>query len=246
MTTLSDRIENLAESATIAMSQRSRDLKNKGVDVINLSLGEPDFNTPDFIKEAAKKAIDENYTHYTPVPGYLEVREAIAQKLRRDNGLSYKPTQIVISTGAKQSLMNTVLCLVNPGEEVIIPAPFWVSYNEMAGYAEGKVVQIKTGFETNFKITPEQLESAITANTKLFIFSSPSNPTGGAYSEAELRALGKVFERHPKVHVVSDEIYEHIRFVGTHFSLASIPEIHDRVITVNGVSKAWAMTGWRI
>ncbi|HAW20208.1 MAG TPA: aspartate aminotransferase [Flavobacteriales bacterium] len=246
MTTLSDRIENLAESATIAMSQRSRDLKNKGVDVINLSLGEPDFNTPDFIKEAAKKAIDENYTHYTPVPGYLEVREAIAQKLRRDNGLSYKPTQIVISTGAKQSLMNTVLCLVNPGEEVIIPAPFWVSYNEMAGYAEGKVVQIKTGFETNFSSTPEQLESAITANTKLFIFSSPSNPTGGAYSEAELRALGKVFERHPKVHVVSDEIYEHIRFVGTHFSLASIPEIHDRVITVNGVSKAWAMTGWRI
>jgi aspartate aminotransferase len=246
MTTLSDRIEKLAESATIAMSQRSRDLKNKGVDVINLSLGEPDFNTPDFIKEAAKKAIDENYTHYTPVAGYLEVREAIAHKLLRDNGLNYKPTQIVISTGAKQSLMNTVLCLVNPGEEVIIPAPFWVSYNEMAGYAEGKVVQIKSGVETNFKITPELLEEAITENTKLFIFSSPSNPTGGAYSETELRALGKVFERHPKVHIVSDEIYEHIRFIGTHFSMASIPEIHDRVITVNGVSKAWAMTGWRI
>ena len=246
MTILSNRIENFGESATIAMSQLSRDLAGKGVDVINLSLGEPDFNTPDFIKEAAKNAIDENYTHYTPVPGYLDVRKSIALKLKRDNGLEYSPDQIVISTGAKQSIINTVLCLIDNGDEVLIPAPYWVSYREMALYSEGKVVPIKAEVEQGFKITPEQLEDHITDKTKLFIFSSPSNPTGGGYTAAELRALGEVFKRHPKIHIISDEIYEHIRYVGSHFSMASIPELYDRVITVNGVSKAFAMTGWRI
>jgi len=246
MTILSDRIENLAESATIAMSQRSRDLKAKGVDVINLSLGEPDFNTPDFIKEAAKRAVAENYTHYTPVPGYLEVREAIALKLKRDNGLDYHPNQIVVSTGAKQSIINAVLCLVNKGDEVLIPAPYWVSYREMALYSEGTVVPIQAEVEQGFKITPQQLEAHISDNTKLFIFSSPSNPTGGGYTENELRALGEVFKRYPKIHIISDEIYEHIRYIGHHFSMASIPELYERVITVNGVSKAFAMTGWRI
>ncbi len=246
MTILSDRIENLAESATIAMSQRSRDLKAKGVDVINLSLGEPDFNTPDFIKEAAKRAVAENYTHYTPVPGYLEVREAIALKLKRDNGLDYHPNQIVVSTGAKQSIINAVLCLVNKGDEVLIPAPYWVSYREMALYSEGTVVPIQAEVEQGFKITPQQLEAHISDKTKLFIFSSPSNPTGGGYTENELRALGEVFKRYPKIHIISDEIYEHIRYIGHHFSMASIPELYERVITVNGVSKAFAMTGWRI
>ena len=246
MSILSDRIENLGESATIAMSQMSRDLAAKGVDVINLSLGEPDFNTPDFIKEAAKKSIDENYTHYTPVPGYLEVRKSIAQKLKRDNDLEYTAEQIVLSTGAKQSIINTVLCLVNKGDEVLIPGPYWVSYREMALYSEGTVVPIKTGVEQGFKITPSQLESHITEKTKLFIFSSPSNPTGSGYTENELRALGEVFKRHPKVHIISDEIYEHIRYTGSHFSMARINELYDRVITVNGVSKAFAMTGWRL
>lgn len=246
MTGLSERILNLGESATIAMSQHSRDLKAKGIDVINLSLGEPDFNTPDFIKDAAKKAIDENYSFYPPVAGYLDVREAICRKLKQDNNLDYKASQIVVSTGAKQSIMNAVLCLVNPGDEVIIPAPFWVSYKEMVKYAEGDVFEINTGVETSFKITPEQLENSITDKTRLFIFSSPSNPTGSAYSEDELRALAEVFARHPHVKVISDEIYEHIRYTGTHFSLASIPQIHNQVLTVNGVSKAFAMTGWRI
>ncbi len=243
---LSDRIENLGESATIAMSRMSRDLAAKGADVINLSLGEPDFNTPDFIKSAAKRAIDENYSHYTPVPGLLEVRKSIAHKLKRDNNLEYTPEQIVISTGAKQSIINTVLCLVNKGDEVLIPAPYWVSYREMALYSEGTVVPIKTEVEDGFKINPEQLEAHITEKTKLFIFSSPSNPTGGGYTETELRALGEVFKRHPKIHIISDEIYEHIRYIGSHFSIASIPDLYERVITVNGVSKAFAMTGWRI
>lgn len=246
MKLLSDRIEQLGESETIAMSQRSRDLNSQGIDVINLSLGEPDFNTPDFIKTAAKNAIDENYSYYPPVAGYMEVREAIAQKLLRDNGLNYTANQIVISTGAKQSIINAVLCLVNPGDEVIVPAPYWVSYKEMVNYAEGTVIEVKAGVEHNFKITPEQLESAITTKTKLFIFSSPSNPTGGAYTESELRALGEVFKRHPQVLIISDEIYEHIRYEGKHFSIASIPSLYSRVITVNGVSKAFAMTGWRI
>lgn len=246
MTILSDRIEQLGESATIAMSQKSRDLAAQGIDVINLSLGEPDFDTPDFIKEAAKKAIDENYTHYTPVPGYPAVRQAVAYKLKRDNNLDYSPDQIVLSTGAKQSIINTVLCLINKGDEVIIPSPYWVSYKEMAQYSEGTVVTFQTGVENNFKITPDQLETHISDKTKLFIFSSPSNPTGSAYTKSELLAIGEVFKRQPKVHIISDEIYEHIRYVGEHFSLACIPEIHDRVITVNGVSKAFAMTGWRL
>lgn len=246
MSILSDRIERLAESETIAMSQRSRDLKAKGIDVINLSLGEPDFNTPDFIKEAAKQAIDDNYSHYPPVAGYVPVRSAIARKLERDNGLSYSNDQIVMSTGAKQCLINAVLCLVNPGDEVLIPAPFWVSYREMVRIAEGEVVPINTTVEEDFKITPEQLEAHITPKTKLFLFSSPSNPTGGAYSKEELLALAEVFKHHPHVYILSDEIYEHIRYEGEHFSLAAVPELHERVILVNGVSKAFAMTGWRV
>lgn len=246
MSILSHRIEQLSESATIAMSQRSRNLKAQGIDVINLSLGEPDFNTPDFIKAAAKEAVDNNVSHYPPVPGFPELRESIVKKLKRDNGLTYSVNQIVVSTGAKQSLMNTVLCLVNEGDEVIIPAPYWVSYREMVKYAGGEVIEISTEVESDFKITPTQLENAITEKTKLFMFSSPSNPTGGGYSEAELRALGDVFKKHPQVLLISDEIYEHIRYEGTHFSLAKIEELFERVITINGVSKAFAMTGWRI
>lgn len=246
MAILSNRIQQLSESETIAMSQRSRNLKAQGIDVINLSLGEPDFNTPDFIKEAAKKAIDDNYSHYPPVPGYVDVREAIATKLKRDNNLTYSANQIVISTGAKQSLMNTVLCLVNKGDDVVIPAPYWVSYREMVKYAGGNVIEIATEVESGFKITPQQLEKAITPKTKLFMFSSPSNPTGGGYSKSELQALAEVFKKHPDVLIISDEIYEHIRYEGEHFSLAEVPELYDRVITVNGVSKAFAMTGWRI
>ena len=246
MAILTERIEQLAESATIAMSQRSRDLRSKGIDVINLSLGEPDFNTPEFIKEAAKKAIDDNYSHYPPVPGFPEVRQAIANKLKRDNNLDVEANQVVISTGAKQSIMNAVLCLVDPGDEVVLPAPYWVSYREMIRFAEGTPVEVPTALENDFKITPGQLEKAITAKTKLILFSSPSNPTGGAYTKEELLALAEVIRRHPEVYVICDEIYELIRFVGTHFSLASIADIQDRVITVNGVSKAFAMTGWRI
>lgn len=246
MSILSDRINALAESETIAMSQRSRDLKAKGHDVINLSLGEPDFNTPENIKNAAIQAVRDNYSHYTPVPGLVEVREAIVEKLRRDNGLNYTANQIVISTGAKQSLMNVVLCLINPGDKVLIAAPYWVSYEAMVGYAEGEIHTVTAGVDQNFKITPEQLEAALSDDTKLFMFSSPSNPTGGAYSEAELRALGEVFERFPNTFIISDEIYEHIRFEGKHFSLAQVPSLHDRVIVVNGVSKSFAMTGWRI
>ncbi len=246
MAILTERIERLAESATIAMSQRSRDLKAKGIDVISLSLGEPDFDTPDFIKAAAKQAIDDNYSHYPPVPGYMELREAIAKKLKRDNNLDYKPSQIVVSTGAKQSLMNAILCLVNPGDEVILPSPYWVSYREMIRFAEGVVVDVASSLESNFKITPEQLEGAITPKTKMMLFSSPSNPTGSAYTKEELIALAEVIKKHPQLIVICDEIYEHIRFVGTHFSLAEVDDIKDRVITVNGVSKAFAMTGWRI
>ncbi len=246
MSNLSQRIQRLAVSETIAMSQRSRDLQSQGVDVINLSLGEPDFNTPEFIKEAAIQAVRDNYSHYPPVPGYLEVREAIAAKLKRDNGAEYAPNQIVISTGAKQSLMNAVLCLVDPGDKVVVAAPYWVSYQAMIEFAEGELVPISTGVEQNFKITPEQLDEALDYDVKAFMFSSPSNPTGGAYTADELKALGEVFKKYPNVFILSDEIYEHIRFVGSHFSLASIPELYDRVITINGVSKSFAMTGWRI
>ncbi|NQV53608.1 MAG: pyridoxal phosphate-dependent aminotransferase [Flavobacteriales bacterium] len=246
MSILSERIERLAESETIAMSQRSRDLKAQGHDVINLSLGEPDFNTPDPIKEAGIQAIRDNYSHYTPVPGLSEVREAIVEKLSRDNGLTYSVDQIVISTGAKQSLMNVVLCLINPGDKVVVAAPYWVSYEAMVKYAEGDMHTVNAGVDQNFKITPTQLDAALTDDTKLFMFSSPSNPTGGAYSEDELRALAEVFKRYPNTFIISDEIYEHIRFEGEHFSLAKVPELFDRVIVVNGVSKSFAMTGWRI
>lgn len=243
---LSERIQNLSESQTIAMSQKSRELQAQGHDVINLSLGEPDFNTPDFIKSAANQAIADNFTKYMPVAGFMDLREAIAEKFRRDNGLEFKPSQIVVSTGAKQAITNVVLSLVNSGEEVILPAPYWVSYREMVKLAEGTPVIVPTQIENDFKITAEQLAAAITERTRLIIFSSPCNPTGSAYSGDELASLAAVLEKHPEVYVICDEIYEHIRFEGSHVSLASFPSISDRVITVNGVSKAFAMTGWRV
>ena len=245
MDVLSDRLRAMEESATLAMSRLSRELKAQGKDIISLSLGEPDFNTPDFIKEAAKQAIDENYSKYTPVSGYLDLRESICRKLKRDNNLDYEPSQIVTSTGAKQSIANVVMSLVNNGDEVIIPAPYWVSYVEIVKVAEGKPVVIQAGIESDFKITPEQLGVAITDNTKLMIFSSPCNPTGSVYSYEELKALAKVIED-TGIYVISDEIYEHINFSGGHTSLATFESIKDQVITVNGVSKAWAMTGWRL
>lgn len=246
MTFLSQRINNLSESQTIKMAKLGRELTAKGIDVINLSFGEPDFFTPETVKEAAKKAIDENYSYYTPVSGYAELRKAITGKLKRENGLDYTFDQIVVSTGAKQSLANVVLCLVNPGEEVIVPTPYWVSYSEMIKLAEGETVFIHAKVETEFKITPAQLEAAITPKTKLFMFSSPCNPTGSVYSHAELEQLAAVFERHPHVYILSDEIYEHINFVDKHASIAAFPAIKDRVIIINGFSKAYAMTGWRV
>jgi aspartate aminotransferase len=245
MDVLSDRLRAMEESATLAMSRLSRELKAQGKDIISLSLGEPDFNTPDFIKEAAKQAIDDNYSKYTPVSGYLDLRESICHKLKRDNNLNYEPSQIVTSTGAKQSIANVVMSLVNNGDEVVIPAPYWVSYVEIVKVAEGKPVVIQAGIESDFKITPEQLGAAITDNTKLMIFSSPCNPTGSVYSFDELKALAKVIED-TGIYVIADEIYEHINFSGGHTSLASFESIKDQVITVNGVSKAWAMTGWRL
>lgn len=246
MSALSNRINNLAESATIKMAKLGRELAAKGVDVISLSFGEPDFHTPDNVKEAAKKAMDENYTYYTPVAGYPELRKAIVAKLKNENGLDYDFSDIVVSTGAKQAIANAVLCLVNPGEEVIIPTPYWVSYSEVVKLAEGKSVFIDTTVEQNFKITPEQLEAAITPNTKLFMFSSPCNPTGSVYNKEELEGLAKVFEKQPHVYILSDEIYEHINFIGGHESIAQFDYIKDRVIIINGFSKAYAMTGWRI
>lgn len=246
MNYLSDRIKSLSESQTIAMAKKSRELKAQGHDIISLSLGEPDFHTPEFIKDAAKKAIDENYTTYTPVPGYLELREAISRKFKRDNNLDYTPNQIVVSTGAKQSITNVVMSLLNPGEEVLIPAPYWVSYLEMVKLAEGVPVIIHADIDNDFKVTPEQLEASITDKTRMIIFSSPSNPTGSLYSKAELEAIGKVIAKHEGIFIVSDEIYEHINFVGKHESIAQFDFIKDRVITVNGVSKAFAMTGWRL
>lgn len=243
---LSHRIKNMEESATLAMTRKSRELKAKGLDIINLSIGEPDFNTPNFIKEAAKKALDENYTHYPPVPGYQELREAIAFKLKRDNGLDYKPSQIVVSTGAKQALANCVLSVVNPGDEVIIPAPYWVSYSELVKLAEGRPVYVYAGIEQDFKITPKQLESAITPATRLIMFNSPSNPTGSVYTYDELRALAEVLLKHTHVFILSDEIYEYIIFEGKHASLASFGGLRDRIAVVNGVSKGYAMTGWRL
>lgn len=246
MTFLSNRVEKLSESETLAMARLGNELKEKGVNVINMSLGEPDFGTPDFIKLAAKDAIDKNFSYYTPVPGYKDLQEVISQKFKRDNNLNYKPSQVVVSTGAKQSIINVVMATVNPGDEVILPAPYWVSYSEMIQLNEGRVVTLQTDYKSDFKITPEQLEKAITAKTKLFLFSNPCNPTGTMYSEAELRALGEVFKKHPHVLIVSDEIYEHITFDGKLFSIGSIPELTDRTITVNGLSKGFAMTGWRL
>ena len=246
MNPLSDRINNLAVSQTLAMAALARELKAQGKDIISLSLGEPDFNTPEFIKEAAKKAIDENYSTYTPVEGYLELKEAICKKFKRDNNLDYKPSQIVVSTGAKQSLYNIAQVMLNDGDEVILPAPYWVSYYEIIKLSGGVPVEVPTSVESDFKITPEQLEAAITPKTKMMWFSSPCNPSGSVYNREELMALAKVLEKHPHVYVVSDEIYEHINFSGTFCSIASIPGMFERTITVNGVAKAFAMTGWRI
>jgi aspartate aminotransferase len=246
MNYLSDRINLLAESETLAMTRRSRELRAQGFDVINLSIGEPDFDTPEHVKEAAKEAIDQNYSHYTPVPGYPELRKAIADKLKRDNGLNYTAEQIVVSTGAKQSLANAILCLVNPGEEVLIPAPYWVSYKEIIKLAGAKGVFIDSSIQSDFKVSAGQIEAAITPNTKLFIFSSPCNPSGTVYTHDELKAFAEVFARHPHVFVISDEIYENINFIGKHSSIASFEAIHNRVIVINGLSKGFAMTGWRL
>lgn len=246
MIQLANRILAMEESATIAMSKKSRELKQAGKDVISLSLGEPDFFTPDFIKKAAVEALDQNYTQYTPVSGYDDLREAISLKFKRDNQLHYSKDQIVVSTGAKQSISNVVLAILNEGDEAIVPAPYWVSYLEMIKVAEGKSVVIEAGIEQDFKITPSQLEAAITPKTKLMIFSTPCNPTGSVYTKAELRALADVLVKHPQIVVISDEIYEHIRFEGEHASLAQFEDIYEQVVTVNGVSKAWAMTGWRL
>ena len=246
MTKLSDRLNRLAPSATLAMSQKSGEMKAQGIDVINMSVGEPDFNTPDHIKEAAKKAIDENYSRYSPVPGYIELRKAIAEKLKKENGLEYSTNEILVSNGAKQSVCNTVMALVNDGEEVIIPAPYWVSYPQMVKLAGGEPVIVEAGFEQNFKMTPEQLEAAITPKTRMLILCSPSNPTGSVYSEEELRGLAEVIKRHEGLYVLADEIYEHINYVGKHCSIAHIEGMRERTIIVNGVSKAYAMTGWRI
>lgn len=242
---LSNRANQISESQTIAMARKSRELKAKGIDIISLSLGEPDFATPQVIKDAAKKAIDDNFSYYTHVSGYLELREAICKKFKRDNGLTYSPDEIVVSTGAKQSIANAVLSLINPGDEVIIPAPFWVSYLEILKLAEGIPVIIETPIESDFKITPEQLEKAITRKTKLIMLSTPCNPTGSVYGKEELRALAEVVIKHQELYILSDEIYEHINFVGGHESFAQFDFIKDRVITINGVSKGFAMTGWR-
>ncbi len=246
MTELSNRINNMEESATLAMSRLSRELKAQGRDIISLSLGEPDFHTPTFIKEAATQAMNDNYTTYTPVPGYDDLREAIANKFLRDNNLKYEKAQIVVSTGAKQSIANVVLSLINPGDEVVIPAPYWVSYVEIVKLAEGVPVIVEAGIESDFKITGSLLRDAITDKTKLMIFSTPCNPTGSVYSKEELRDIADVLVDNPKVVAISDEIYEHINFVGKHESLAQFEDIYDQVVTINGVSKAWAMTGWRI
>ena len=246
MNTLSDRLNRLAPSATLAMSQRSGELKAQGVDVINMSVGEPDFNTPDHIKAAAIKAVEDNWSRYSPVPGYPSLRQAIVAKLKKENGLDYAPSQILCSNGAKQSVCNAVMALVNAGDEVIIPAPYWVSYPQMVLLAEGTPVYINAPIEQDFKITPQQLEAAITPKTRALILCSPSNPTGSVYSKEELKALAEVIARHERIIVLADEIYEHINYVGKHESIAQFESIRDRVVIINGVSKAYAMTGWRI
>lgn len=242
---LSDRVKQISESQTIAMARKSRELKAQGIDVISLSLGEPDFATPDVIKQAAKEAIDSNFSYYTHVSGYLELREAICRKFKRDNNLEYQPDEIVVSTGAKQSIANAVLCLINPGDEVIVPAPYWVSYLEILKLAGGVPVVINTEIEADFKITPAQLEAAISPKTRLLMISTPCNPTGSVYSREELKALAEVVKKHEELYILSDEIYEHINFIGRHESFAQFDFIKDRVITINGVSKGFAMTGWR-
>ncbi|MDG1284804.1 MAG: pyridoxal phosphate-dependent aminotransferase [Flavobacteriaceae bacterium] len=243
---LSNRILNMATSATLAMAAKARELKAEGKDIIGLSLGEPDFNTPDFIKEAAKTAVDENYNSYTPVDGYVELKQAIITKFKRDNNLNYQPSQIVVSTGAKQCLANVALVMLNEGDEVILPCPYWVSYADIVKLSDGVPVEVMTSIENDFKMTPQQLEAAITPKTKMIWFSSPCNPSGSVYSKSELRALADVLKNHPNIYIVSDEIYEHINFVGGHASMAEFEDMYDRTITVNGVSKAFAMTGWRI
>lgn len=246
MKIISNRVATMAESETLAMTQIARELKASGKDVISLSIGEPDFNTPEEIKEAAKQAIDENWSHYSPVPGYPELKKAICKKFKRDNNLEFAANQIVVSTGAKQSIYQVVMALVNPGDEVIIPTPYWVSYKAIAEVAEGKIIYVPTKLENDFKVTAQQLRDTITPKTKLIMFSSPSNPTGMLYTKEELRAIADVLVENPHVFVMADEIYEHINFVGKHESLAQFPEIKDRVITINGVAKGYAMTGWRI
>lgn len=246
MAELSNRLNRLAPSQTLAMSQKSGEMKAQGIDVINMSVGEPDFNTPDHIKEAAKKAVDENFSRYSPVPGYMDLRKAIVAKLKNENHLDYTTSEILVSSGAKQSVCNTVMALVNDGEEVIIPAPYWVSYPQMVKLAGGTPVIVNAGFEQNFKMTPDQLEAAITPKTRMLILCSPSNPTGSVYTKDELEALAEVIKRHDDLFVLADEIYEHINYVGKHESIAQFPGMKERTIIVNGVSKAYAMTGWRI
>lgn len=243
---ISERIKSLAESETLAMTRRCRELSAQGHDVINLSIGEPDFNTPEFIKAAGKEAIDKNFTHYPPVSGYPELREAICKKLKRDNNLDFKPEQIVVSGGAKQSIANAILALANPGDEVLVPVPYWVSYKELIKLAGGIPVFVQAPISQDFKITPQQLEAAITPRTKLMIYSSPCNPSGSVYTRYELKALASVIEKYPKLHVISDEIYEHINFTGKHESIAQFSQIKERVILINGVSKGFSMTGWRL
>ncbi|WNH09343.1 pyridoxal phosphate-dependent aminotransferase [Thalassobellus suaedae] len=246
MSLLSERILNMATSATLAMAAKARELRGEGKDIIGLSLGEPDFNTPDFIKEEAIKAINEDYNSYTPVDGYVELKEAVITKFKRDNNLTYTLPQIVVSTGAKQALANIAAVMLNKGDEVILPCPYWVSYADIVKLNDGVPVEVKTSIDTDFKMTPEQLEAAITPNTKMMWFSSPCNPSGSVYSKAELRGLADVLAKYPNIYVVSDEIYEHINYVGGHASIAEFDDMYDRTITVNGVSKAFAMTGWRI
>lgn len=246
MNFLSDRLNSLSPSETLAMSQKSNELKAQGFDVINLSVGEPDFTTPEHIKEAAKQAVDNNFSFYSPVPGYMELRKAICAKLKSENNLEYKPEQIVVSGGAKQSICNVILSVVGPGDEVIIPAPYWVSYVEMVKLAEGKNVIVTAGFEQEFKITPAQLEAAITPKTKALVLCSPSNPTGSVYSKEELKGLADVLAKYPNIVIISDEIYEHINYVGGHESIAQFENVRERVVIINGVSKGYAMTGWRI
>lgn len=243
---LSDRINKLATSQTLAMAAKTRELREEGKDIIGLSLGEPDFNTPDFIKEAAIQAINDNYNSYSPVDGYVELKDAIITKFKRDNGLNYNRSQIVVSTGAKQSLANIAMVMLNPGDEVLLPCPYWVSYSDLIKLSDGTPIELPTSVESNFKITPEQLEAAITPKTRMIWYSSPCNPSGMVYSKEELRALADVLVKYPNIIVMSDEIYEHINFVGTNASMAQFDDMYDRVITVNGVSKAFAMTGWRI